>query len=237
MGSIFVPFTKPLIETMFLERPNRFILHCRYQGEIITVHLPDPGRLTELLQEGASVYVQHSDDKGRKTEWSAVCVRSGTTLVSLNTTIANTLVEKALKEHRIPLLEEADYVRREYTLEGSRFDFLLHEEKTEHLVEVKSVTLGIDGIGYFPDAVTKRGRKHVEELTEYVLTDQGKATVIFVIGRDDLRLVKPADAIDPQFANALRKASKAGVNLIALSNCITLEGVQLKKEIPFVIEK
>lgn len=237
---MFIPFEQKLYRATFIERPNRFILHCKLDdtGETVRVHLPDPGRLKELLQYGASLYLRYSDKKDRKTKWSAVLVHdpSDGTLVSLQTTLVNHLVEKALKENKLKTFERFTYKAREYSKGHSRWDFYVAKGDLHHLIEVKSVSLGIKGVGYFPDAITKRGTKHVKELTSIVAEKNAwLGSILFVCQRNGLHSVRPADHIDPAFAKALQEAKQNGVNLLAYSTMISPEGISLQEQIPVFV--
>ncbi|KGP93060.1 sugar fermentation stimulation protein [Pontibacillus chungwhensis BH030062] len=239
---MFIPFEHKLYKATFIERPNRFILHCKIDeaGEMVRVHLPDPGRLKELLQYGATVYLRYSDKKDRKTKWTAVLAHDpfDDTLVSLQTTLVNHLIEKALKENKLKAFERFTYKAREYRKGHSRWDFHGSEGDLHHLIEVKSVSLGVKGVGYFPDAITKRGTKHVQELTSIVAEEkEWLGSILFVCQRNDLHSVRPAKHIDPTFAMALQEAKQKGVNLLAYSTYITTEGISLKEEIPVLVKE
>ncbi|QSS98388.1 DNA/RNA nuclease SfsA [Pontibacillus sp. ALD_SL1] len=239
---MFIPFEQKLYKATFIERPNRFILHCKLdeEGEMVRVHLPDPGRLKELLQYGATIYLRYSDKKDRKTKWSAVLVHDPLdgTLVSLQTTLVNHLIEKALKENKLKDFEQFTYKAREYRKGRSRWDFYVSKGDLHHLIEVKSVSLGVKGVGYFPDAITKRGTKHVQELTSIVTEgSEWLGTILFVCQRNDLHSVRPAKHIDPTFAKALQEAKHRGVNLLAYSTNITPEGISLMDEIPVLVKE
>ncbi|MEQ6388544.1 DNA/RNA nuclease SfsA [Bacillaceae bacterium S4-13-58] len=235
---IWIPWSFPLIETTFIERPNRYIIHCRKEGseDILRVHLPDPGRLIELLNPGVKVYLHHIQKEGRKTEYSAVLVQTNNNiLVSLNPNMANDLVRKALQNQAIPFFQnkEIEYVRREYSYGGARWDFLLQDQNSQIAVEVKSVTFAKDGIAYFPDAVTERGRKHVQKLTDLHLLTGWKGTLIFVAQREDVQKVLPATWIDPKFSAAIQEAVHNGLPVIAVQAKCSKEGILLYRQIPF----
>ena len=231
---VFVGFPAALKKMTFVERPNRFILHC-YDEEteqIEKVHLADPGRLIELLVEGAMIYVLPSTNPNRKTKWTAVYVESNGLIVSINTSYPNKLVEVMLKEAMVEELWPYRWIKSEYTYGSSRWDFLLEDkEGNQLLLEVKSVTLANDGIGMFPDAVTKRGSKHVQELTAIAKEGTIKTAILFVVQREDDEIVTGA-AIDPVFAKNLEEAARAGVQLLSYTCILTEQGIELGKAIP-----
>ncbi|WP_051353115.1 DNA/RNA nuclease SfsA [Thalassobacillus devorans] len=240
MQTAFVPFVQDkLFEAVFLERPNRFILHCRLKENehTIRVHLPDPGRLTGLLRQGAVIIVRYHENPNRKTAWSAVMIEdnSTNTMVSLNTQLANQLVEKALQQAVIPSLKNHKLLKREYTIGRSRFDFLLEDGNRKLILEVKSVTMREDNFGKFPDAVTKRGKKHVEELTQIQQEGEVDTAILFVAQRNDITAIKTADEIDPGFSEALKQAAVHGVTVLGSKCSVDWTGITFEKEILFQV--
>jgi sugar fermentation stimulation protein A len=208
-----------LHEALFVERPNRFLLRVRLADgqEPVSVHLPDPGRLRELLRPGVRVWVTPAANPDRKTRWTAVLTETpdGTGVVSLNTTLPNTLIGKALEGSAIEELSAWTLERPEFTVGRSRFDFLLRDSDGQKLLlEVKSVTLVEDGVARFPDAVTARGARHLQELTHWVQEQGQEAAVLFVLQRDDADSIEAAHSIDPHFAEALEAARRAGVRVL-----------------------
>lgn len=232
---IVVGFPAELKKMTFVERPNRFILHCLNEetNQLERVHLADPGRLMELLIEGVTIYVLPSMNPNRKTKWTAVYVESNGILVSINTTYPNKLVESILKKAIIEELSVYRWVKSEYTYGSSRWDFLLEDgEKNQLLLEVKSVTLAKDGIGMFPDAITKRGSKHVQELTAIAKEGTFKTAILFVVQRGDVEIVTGAAEIDPVFAKNLEEAAKAVVQLLSYTCVLTEQGIGWGNAIP-----
>ncbi|MBM7552546.1 DNA/RNA nuclease SfsA [Thalassobacillus pellis] len=228
---------KKLYQSIFVERPNRFIIHCQLidADKQVRVHLPDPGRLKKLLIKGTIVYLTHHNDPGRKTNWSAVMAEDPASgaLVSLNTLVANQLVEVLLKGKQIPSFRDWNFIRKEFQYEGSRFDFLLEKDGRELVLEVKSVTWKTKDEGRFPDAVTDRGKKHVEKLTAIQKNNNMDTAILFVAQREDICAVTVADEIDPDFAAAIKLARKAGVNIRAIGCKLDPSGIRYKGEIVF----
>jgi sugar fermentation stimulation protein A len=222
----------PLLPARFLSRPNRFLTYVQLQGEPVAAHLPDPGRLRELLVPGARVWVRPADGPARKTRFTLAMTETDTgELVSLVTTLPNQLVQEAVEEKRIGELADWELVAREHAWKSSRFDFLLGRGSERLLLEVKSVTLVQGGRALFPDAVTQRGARHVRELAA---ARRGglRAAVLFVVQRSDANSVTAARSIDPAFADALADASRAGVQLLAYRCRMTLEQAQLEDPLP-----
>jgi len=232
--NLFVAFPSELKKMIFVERPNRFIIHCFSEEtkEIERVHLADPGRLVELLVKGVTVYALPSTNPNRKTKWTAVYVELSGRFVSINTTYPNKLVELMLKHGRIKEIFPYEWVKSEYTFGNSRWDFLLQHGQEQLLLEVKSVTMEKDRVGLFPDAVTQRGTKHVKELTSIVKEGNKKGAILFIVQRDDVEIVTGASHIDPKFSNSLKEAAEAGVLLISYTCVLTDKGITLGKPIP-----
>ena len=222
----------PLYEGRFVERPNRFLTVVDLEGKRVEAHLPDPGRLKELLLPGVRVWVRPAGGPGRKTDFTLTMVRAPTgELVSLVTTLPNRLVEEALQEESLSELAGWGIQRSEYTWGSSRFDFLLAREDRRLLLEVKSVTLVVEGRALFPDAVTARGARHVRELI--AAREEGWETaVLFVVQRRDAGSVTAARTIDPDFADALANAREAGVRLLAYRCSVTLEEALITDPLP-----
>ncbi|MBU9713166.1 DNA/RNA nuclease SfsA [Evansella tamaricis] len=231
-----IPYSPDLIKARFINRPNRFIIKCELTEtkEVVEAHLADSGRLLELLLPGKMVFLRAVDDPKRKTKYSAVIVEreNGMGWVSLNAMLPNQLAVIAVKEGMISKLKDWTYVRSEYKKGSSRWDLLLsHPDGRQMVVEVKGATLIKDGDGYFPDAVTKRGAKHVRELGEIAKEPHWEAALLFVAQRDDIKSIKPADHIDPDFGKAMREAEKAGVKLLGCRCHVGLEGIKVIGEI------
>lgn len=238
---INVLFPATLTKAIFVERPNRFVIHCRLADseDIVIAHLADPGRLKELLIPGSCVWLIENNNPKRKTKWSAVLCENEekTGLVSINTSYPNKLIEKALQESVLDEFTEWNFKKAEFTLGDSRWDFLLEDEAGRMmLLEVKSVTLADREKGMFPDAVTARGTKHVKELAKYAGESQYEAAILFVVQREDIKLVTPAAHIDKVFAQALKEAEQAGVRLLARTCRISLQGITIGHPIPVITE-
>ncbi|HSG80692.1 MAG TPA: DNA/RNA nuclease SfsA [Gemmatimonadota bacterium] len=222
----------PLLPARFLSRPNRFLTIVDLDNQQVAAHLPDPGRLRELLVPGAPVWVRPASSPARKTSFTLAMTEAASgELVSLVTTLPNQLVEEALEGQRISELADWQLISREHAWKGSRFDFLLGRGADRLLLEVKSVTLVEGRRALFPDAVTRRGTRHVTELAAAGKEGVG-AAVLFVVQRRDAESVTAARAIDPAFADALAAANLAGVRLLAYRCRVTLEEAHLAEAIP-----
>jgi sugar fermentation stimulation protein A len=184
----------------FIRRLNRFTVECSLDGEIVRAHLPNPGRLWELLLPGRIVSLVSNDPlPGRSTAYTAVAVMREGMPVLLHTQKSNAVVKYLLEKNKIRGLEHARIIKQEAAFGTSRFDFLLQKENAQYVVEVKSCTLFGKRIAMFPDAVTERGRRHLLKLSE--LTDIGMSCgVIFVVHWPLARFFLPDYHTDFAFA-------------------------------------
>ena len=198
----------------FLGRPNRFSVWVRVNWRKELAHLPNPGRLLQVLTPGRPVLLRPATGEHRKTRWTAIGADLSGMLVSLDSTLPNRFFPKALAQGLIPPLAGWALVRKEPRLGAGRADFLLERAGEELLVEVKSVTWVEDGVALFPDAPTARGRRHLAELAQAV-KDGTRAALVFVVQRPDAVAFGPSP-IDPAFAEGFREALSAGVGTFAL---------------------
>lgn len=241
---VSVHFTTALQEARFIERPNRFLVRCELclpQAEsgrrTVDAHLPDPGRLKELLIPGCKIWLRPASSPHRKTKWSAVLVETPDKrrLVSLDATLPNRLIEKAIIAQALEELAGWTLVQSEFSMNRSRWDFLLKSADGEQLcLEVKSVTLVENGTARFPDAVTARGARHVRELMALSQKEGWQSAVLFVVQREDATRIQVAQAIDPHFARVLEQARQAGVRIFGRKCQVTLQKITLSTAIPFV---
>lgn len=207
------------IKGIFLRRLNRFLAEVEVLGEGVRLaHVPTSGRLAELLIPGTEARLEtHFGESVRKTKYTLVLIRTGEIWVDLRAARANRLFEEALKLGLVPGLAGFPFWKREVGYHDSRLDFALREEATGRicLVEVKSVTLVREGTGFFPDAPTERGGRHLEELIRAV-GEGYRGAVVFVAQRPDVKKVCPNDVTDPAFGRGLRKAAAHGVEMYAV---------------------
>jgi len=221
------------IETgRFLERPNRFIAYIEILGKKETVHVKNTGRCAELLVPGATVYVQKSDNPERKTQWDLIAVQKGERVVNMDSQIPNKVVEEWLKMGN--LFPDATLIRPETTYGNSRFDFYIEAGERKIFMEVKGVTLEEDGIVRFPDAPTERGVKHIEELAEAVKAGY-EAYIFFVVQMKDVKYFTPHWKMHAAFGEALQKANRAGVKVLAYDCAVDKASISIEKEVPVVL--
>jgi sugar fermentation stimulation protein A len=204
----------PLVAGRFVRRDNRFRVTVEVEGEPAAAHLPNSGRLTELLTPGRACWLASFDDPRRKTCFDLVLVAYAGVLVSVDARLPNGLFAEALAAGRLEPFRGTARFEREVRLGESRLDFLLQGRVGACWVEVKSVTLVEDGAARFPDAPTARGVRHLAELTAAVGRGE-QAAVVFVIQRPDVCCFTPHDRADAAFGAALREAQSAGVGVYA----------------------
>lgn len=192
----------------FLGRPDRFSVWVQVNGRRELAHLPNPGRLAEVLVPGRPILLRPA--QGRKTRWTAVGADLGAFLVSLDSTLPNRAFPRLLAEGWLPDFRGLEILAREPALGRGRADFLLAGPAGRVWVEVKSVTLVENGVALFPDSPTPRGTRHLREL-QRIAKGPEKAFVVFVVQRPDAERFGPNAAVDPEFAKAFWEAVAAGV--------------------------
>ena len=199
---------RKVIDAKFINRPNRFIAEVEIpeRGREI-VHVKNTGRCKELLIPGVDVILEESDNLNRKTKYDLSAVRKeGMGWINIDSQAPNKVVYEWLEK------QGYSYIKPEYKYGNSRIDFYMERENSKYLMEVKGCTLEIDRIGYFPDAPTERGVKHLRELT--LATKKGyKCIIAFVIQMEGITEVRPNISTHPEFGIALKEAKDAGVEI------------------------
>lgn len=234
-------FDAPLVTGRLIRRYRRFLADVRLDGgESVTAHCANTGSMLGCQPAGARVWLAASRDPRRRLAWTWELVEAAPgVLVGVNTGRANRVVEEALRAGRVPELRGYADLRREqrYGQENSRVDFLLDDAgRGRCYVEVKSVTLGDgQGGGWFPDARTVRGARHLREL---VLERQRghRSVLLFCVQRGDVHRVRPAAQIDPEYAAMLAAAMAAGVEVYALRCRVTPREIALDLALPVELD-
>jgi len=211
-----VNYPTPLTQAVLLKRYKRFLADVEFEdGTVLTAHCANPGAMTGCWVAGCMARLSFHDNPKRKLKWSLEQTQVDGTWIAVNTAVHNRVVGEALQANHIAELTGYDSIQREQKYgEGSRIDFLLSASQRRCYVEVKGVSLVEDGIGLFPDSVTKRGQKHLSELME-VARQGHRAVMLFSVARGDIAVVRPADHIDPVYGTLLRQARDVGVELLA----------------------
>lgn len=212
---------KNIVHGKFDSRPNRFIAKVWIDGVLETVHVKNTGRCKELLLPGVHVILEKSDNPSRKTAYDLIAVnKEGLGLVNIDSQAPNKVVYEWLQKL------DYTYIKPEYTYGDSRIDFYMEKDDEKYLMEVKGCTLEIDGIGYFPDAPTERGVKHLKELIKAL--DEGyHCSIAFVIQMENVKEVRPNEAMHPAFADAFYEAKRAGVEVLFLQCKVTEDTLEV----------
>lgn len=224
----------PLICGKLIRRYKRFLADVELSsGEVITVHCPNSGSMKGCAIEGAPVWLSTSDNPKRKYPHTWEIIQGPTSLIGINTMVPNRLVKLSAENNLIDELSGYDTVQPEVkTSSHTRLDLLLKGGGRRNCyVEIKNCTLVEDGTAMFPDAVTVRGQKHLEELE--TLVSQGHRGVIFyLIQRTDARVFKPADGIDKAYGEKLRRVVENGVEAVARDTVISTDRIRIGNRIP-----
>ncbi|MBQ6814232.1 MAG: DNA/RNA nuclease SfsA [Lachnospiraceae bacterium] len=222
---------KNIIEAIFIERPNRFIAYANLDGEKVKCHVKNTGRCKELLIPGKSVvYLEdHGEDTGRKTRYSLVKVKKNERLINMDSQAPNQIAYEWITEGEFK--DDISFVKKEQKFGNSRFDiYYEREDGTKGFMEVKGVTLEVDGVARFPDAPTERGLKHIYELIEAKKAGY-EANVLFVIQMKDIRYFEPNYETHAAFGEALKEAKAAGVNIMAIDCDVTFTEVNARERV------
>jgi len=227
-------FETALIPGRLIKRYKRFLADVQLEDSTVVVaHCTNSGSMISCIEEGARVYLSPAKDPKRKTRFTWEMIEINNLWVGINTSIPNQLIFEAVRDQEIPQLKGYTFVKREVKFEDSRFDVFAENEQEKCFIEVKNVSMKVGNAALFPDSVTTRGRKHLETLIR--VKNQGmRAVMVYVIQRMDVNSFGPAQHIDPDYANTLSKALKAGVEVIALQAKVDPKGIQIVKEIPFI---
>lgn len=223
------------IEGVFVKRHNRFVAEVAIDGVHYFAHVPNTGRMKELLLPGARVLLRKSKDPLRKTPYDLLFVYKDDLLVAIDSGLPNRILKEAFEKREISYFKEFTEVKREVTYGKSRFDFSLNHDHGHGLVEAKCVTLVKEGgLASFPDAPTLRGTKHVLELIE--AKKQGiRGAIIFIVQREDAIAFTPNTMMDPAFGEAVRKGKDAGIEFYAFKCQVTPNFVSIDRELDIII--
>lgn len=204
---------KNITPAKFISRQNRFVAQVEINGKTETVHVKNTGRCKELLLPKSDVILDKSDNPNRKTQYDLIAVyKTNLGWVNIDSQAPNQVVKEWLETRPAPF-QNLEVLRPEYTYGKSRVDFYMECPERKILMEVKGCTLEIDGIGYFPDAPTQRGVKHLQELKS-AINDGYECYIAFVIAMPGVRQVLPNVTTHPGFATALTEATAAGVKVL-----------------------
>lgn len=227
-----LPFDRNCIQADLMERENRFVVTAFHDGRLIRAHCNNSGSMLGLIRPGTRVILSPASNPRRKLPYTLEAVSGNGHWIGVNTQAPNKLLEAAFHAGRLKGARHYEGFQREVKRNRSRFDALLTAKGRSRLwVECKNVTLVEEDIAYFPDAVTLRGQKHLEELMEVVAAGE-RAAMFYLVQRPDGRCLGPADFIDSRYAELFWQAADSGVEIWAYEGVVTPDGVDLGEPLP-----
>lgn len=227
-------FKNNKFEGKFIKRINRFIAEIEIDGEIHQVHVPNTGRMKELLIEGARVMLKYHPAPHKKTSYTLISVEKDGIFVCIDSTTANRLFYDYLANGKLEEFSNIKDLKREVKYGNSRFDIGFIQNNQQVLIEIKSVNLVKNTHAMFPDAPTSRGNKHVQELIK--AKSMGiKTAVVFIIQRCDATSFSPHWEMDPIFSNSLLEAYSKGVMIKAFCCSVDDKSIDISHEIPIFL--
>ena len=229
-------FENKLIAGRLIKRYKRFFVDVKIKNKTITAHCPNTGSMYGLLKKGNKVWVTKSDNPNRKLKYTLQIIEDKKSKVGVNTHLTNKIVHHALENNLIKEFDKKIEIKPETKFgKNTRFDFLITQKKFKAFIEVKNVTLSrIKNLAEFPDAITSRGLKHINELLK--ASNMGyKIFILYLIQRDDCKLFKIAEDVDPEYSNSLIKAVKKKLNILCYDCKFLTKGIKLNKKVKFKI--
>ena len=225
-------FENKLISGLFVKRYKRFFVDVKIDNKVITAHCPNTGSMYGLLKQGNKVWISKSNNPNRKLKYTLEIIEVDNTKVGINTHSTNKIVYHALKNNFIEKLKNSLEIKPEIKFgKNTRFDFLVKNKNFNSFVEVKNVTLSRKKkLAEFPDAVTSRGLKHINELIK-ASKKKYEIFILYLIQRDDCDSFQIAKDIDPEYAKALMRAVKNKLNILCYDCKFSSKGIKLNKKI------
>lgn len=226
----------PLMEATLIKRHKRFMADVELaDGTVMTAHCPNSGSMKGCAVPGSPVFLSRSDNPKRKYAYTWEMAKIAGVMVGLNTGLPNKLVHEAIKNGTVSELQGYTAIRPEVPYgEHSRIDLLLENSAGRCFVEVKNVTLLEGNVALFPDSVTTRGQKHLNELMR-VVKEGDRGVIFFTVQRNDAQSVAPADLIDPEYGRLLRLALENGVEALAYRAVVTEQEIKLTERLPVFV--
>lgn len=226
----------PLVAGTLIKRYKRFLADVLLEdGGVVTVHCPNSGSMMGCATPGSPVLLSRSSNQGRKYPLGWEMVHADGFWIGINTGLPNRLTREAIEDGTVVELQGYATIRPEVPYgEHSRIDLLLEGPGRRCFVEVKNVTLVESGRALFPDAVTTRGQKHLQELMR-VVREGDRGVIFFTVQRGDGDSVSPADIIDPEYGRLLRLALENGVEALAYRALVTPEEIRLTERLPVIV--
>ncbi|WP_291319147.1 DNA/RNA nuclease SfsA [Desulfonatronospira sp.] len=219
------------VRAFFQSREKRFTIRGLMDGNPIAAHTNNSGSMLGLLRPGREILLSPAANPTRKLPYTLEMVYTGQFWVGVNTYTPNRMLRLAWQNSLIPELKGFEHFRSEARIGNSRLDALLHGSGGRMWIEAKNVTLMEEDKAYFPDAVSKRASKHMQELM--IMADAGYRTVcLYLVQRPDCHCFGPADFIDQEFADMLRKAVRKGLMVLAYDTVTDPTGITLYRPLP-----
>ena len=227
-------FKERLLQGALIKRYKRFFIDIKYKNKIITAHCPNSGSMMGLLDRGNKAWFSLSDNPKRKLKYTLEMIEIKNKKVGINTLLTNKIVLEALKRKKIISLNKFNHIKTESKFsDGTRFDFLLSNDKEKCFLEVKNVTLLRENkIAEFPDAITSRGTKHLNELCNAKKKGY-QSYILYLIQRENCNSFKIAKDIDEEYKIAFSKALKSGVKILCYDCKLNSEEIKLNKQINY----
>jgi len=227
-------FKERLLQGALIKRYKRFFIDIKYKNKIITAHCPNSGSMMGLLDVGNKAWFSLSDNPKRKLKYTLEMIEVKNKKVGINTLLTNKIVLEALKHKKINSLNKFNHIKTEPKFsDGTRFDFFLSNNKEKCFLEVKNVTLLRENkIAEFPDAVTSRGTKHLNELCN-AKKKRYQSYILYLIQRENCDSFKIARDIDEEYKIAFSKALKSGVKILCYDCKLNSEEIKLNKQINY----
>ena len=224
-------FENKLISGLFLKRYKRFFVDIKINNKIITAHCPNTGSMYGLLKKGNKVWISKSNNPNRKLKYTLEIIEDKNSKVGVNTHSTNKIVHHALQNNLIKEFKNISEIKPEIKFGlNTRFDFLVSNKKHKAFLEVKNVTLSrVKSLAEFPDAVTTRGLKHINELLKASKKNY-KIFILYLIQRDDCKSFTVAEDIDPNYATALKKAINNKLKILCYDCKFSSKGIKLNKK-------
>ena len=231
-------FENELIPGVLIKRYKRFFVDIKLGNKIITAHCPNPGSMFKLLEKGNRVWITESNNKNRKLKYTLQIIEVGNTKFCINTHITNKIVHESLEEKLVENLNEYNFIRPEKKFgTNTRFDFLLNDTKNDKkaFLEVKSVTLSRKkGHAEFPDSVTSRGKKHLENLM--LANKQGyESYLMLLIQIENCKSFGIASDIDPEYSKIFKDALKKNIKVLCYDCKFSNKGIKINNKIKILL--
>ena len=229
-------FEKTLISGIFIKRYKRFFVDIKIKDKIVTAHCPNTGSMIGLLNKGNKAWLSKSNNLKRKLKYTLQIIKDSHSKVGINTHLTNKIVLDGLKNNYVKEFQKKKLIKQEVKFgKNTRFDFLITEKNRKSFIEVKNVTLSRRrGVAEFPDAITLRGHKHINELIKAHKKGY-KIYILYLVQREDCEKFEIAKDIDLKYYQLLKKAVKKKLKILCYDCKFSSKGIKLNSEMKFKI--